>query len=46
MFYLSPGFGKTLIDISVKTVSVPKDPDNILHKSYPVTFFTLFHLIY
>ena len=34
------GFGSTLIESSVSTVSVPKDPDNNLHKSYPVTFFT------
>jgi len=37
---LVSGFGNTLIESSVSTVNVPKDPDNNLHKSYPVTFFT------
>ena len=37
---LVSGFGNTLIESSVSTVKVPKDPDNNLHKSYPVTFFT------
>ena len=34
------GLGTTLIDSSVNTVSVPKEPANNLLKSYPVTFFT------
>ena len=37
---LLKGFGKTFTAISVKTVKVPKEPDNILLRSYPVTFFT------
>ena len=37
---LVSGFGKTLIESSVNMESVPNDPDNSLHKSYPVTFFT------
>ena len=37
---LLKGFGKTFTAISVKTVKVPKEPESILLKSYPVTFFT------
>ena len=37
---LEAGFGKTLIETSVKTANVPKEPDSSLLKSYPVTFFT------
>ena len=37
---LDSDFGRTLIEISVNTVKVPKEPDNILLRSYPVTFFT------